>query len=335
MSAFRNFAVTLLLSLVIFGLIAFGAVKFATKAIKNSADGQNVRPSDESQEADTDDDTGGTVNPEPITVSGKSFTILFAVTDYRPDVYTDYEVQPTDLREDGFPVEPRKVHTDIILLVRMQKELGECVVCAIPSNIKITIDGLPAKLRDLYAAKGADELRNKVMSLTGLAVDYYAVADYDGYKKVIDKFGPVSFSVSKDVSFRDDATGGDFLLRKGTQKLDGTNAMNLLTYDGYGDGGVQMRKYNVNFLKEICKIAITADNKPNAHVLYNTFISDVKTNFTIEKLDEQMELVFSFPKMAFTEYKYPGSVSGSGDSEYFVPSTEKVKEFFDAYKFKG
>mgnify|MGYP002535673026 CR=1 FL=1 len=264
MSAVRNFIITLILSLLIFGLIAYGIVQFALGAF--GLDGKG----DESQGTDSitvEPDGSVTDSPDdPKTwddVKGDSFTVLLIGTDHQPSVYKDYgKSEGTD--ENGFPKDPRTVGADTMILVRVNKETGECVICAIPTNTKITADGMQCRLSELYAMKGAEAVKRRVMALTGLPVDYYAAISVENFAKLINGLGGVTFFVAKiantlcdetgakklsllschnvskedlenDISYVDN-TGKTVNLRRGSQKLNGEKAVSMLKYRGYGDG---------------------------------------------------------------------------------------------------
>ena len=235
MSAVRNFIITLILSLLIFGLIAYGIVQFALGAF--GLDGKG----DESQGTDSitvEPDGSVTDSPDdPKTwddVKGDSFTVLLIGTDHQPSVYKDYgKSEGTD--ENGFPKDPRTVGADTMILVRVNKETGECVICAIPTNTKITADGMQCRLSELYAMKGAEAVKRRVMALTGLPVDYYAAISVENFAKLINGLGGVTFFVANDISYVDN-TGKTVNLRRGSQKLNGEKAVSMLKYRGYGDG---------------------------------------------------------------------------------------------------
>lgn len=90
---------------------------------------------------------------------------------------------------------------------------------AIPANTKITVDGLPCKLQDLYSLKGIDALCEKVMALTGLPIDYYAVITVDNFKEVIDKLGGITYYVETDMYYVDESLGLYIDLRRGSKSL--------------------------------------------------------------------------------------------------------------------
>ena len=334
MSAVRNFIITLILSLLIFGLIAYGIVQFALGAF--GLDGKG----DESQGTDSitvEPDGSVTDSPDdPKTwddVKGDSFTVLLIGTDHQPSVYKDYgKSEGTD--ENGFPKDPRAVGADTMILVRVNKETGECVICAIPTNTKITADGMQCRLSELYAMKGAEAVKRRVMALTGLPVDYYAAISVENFAKLINELGGVTFFVANDINYVDN-TGKTVNLRRGSQKLNGEKAVSMLKYRGYGDGDNTRRSCAAKFIKELAKAVLVQSNYSDANVLYTKYKDYFDTDFTLDVLGKNIDLIFSYSKMNVIEYTYPGTTIGTGEDEYFSPGILKATEYFSKYKFNG
>ena len=299
-TALRNFMITLLLSLLIFGLIAYGLVQFASAAF-------DLNGTDTPSDSETSDQQSGeviqnppdtNVNPDEwLTIAGESFTALLVGTDFQPDFFDDYDVSDYNETNEGFPKEPRTVEADTIILVRVNKETGECVYSAIPANTKITVDGLPCKLQDLYALKGIDSLCSKVTAMTGLPIDYYAVITVDDFKDVIDELGGITYYVETDMYYVDESLGLNINLRRGSQKLNGKKALDMLRYCAYSDGDVSRRQCAVNFLKELFKKLIVQSNYADAAILYVKYAEYFETNFTVDDLGSHVDLIFSYPKM--------------------------------------
>ena len=334
MSAVRNFIITLILSLLIFGLIAYGIVQFALGAF--GLDGKG----DESQGTDSitvePDGSVTDSHDDPKTwddVKGDSCPVLLIGTDHQPSVYKDYgKSEGTD--ENGFPKDPRTVGADTMILVRVNKETGECVICAIPTNTKITADGMQCRLSELYAMKGAEAVKRRVMALTGLPVDYYAAISVENFAKLINGRGGVTFFVANDISYVDN-TGKTVNLRRGSQKLNGEKAVSMLKYRGYGDGDNTRRSCAAKFIKELAKAVLVQSNYSDANVLYAKYKDYFDTDFTFDVLGKNIDLIFSYSKMNVIEYTYPGTTIGTGEDEYFSPGILKATEYFSKYKFNG
>lgn len=329
MTAFRNFIVTALIAALIFGLIAFGLIKYTTGIL--DSDEQTV----DTGKRDDGEDTGKEVvekqEGDISGVKGESFTMLFIGTDYQPSVFNDYDVTGQK-DEHGFPKEPRPILSDVLILVRSDKESGKCVFCAIPAETEIQIDGLKSKLSELYAVKGVNALCDKVMSLTGLPIDYYMLFTAEKFKGIIDAFGGVTYYVASNMSYKDPANALDVNLKKGSQKLDGQKALDMLRFPDYKDGEASRRKTAVAFLRAMCKLWLTTANESQAKALFNQYSQYFETNMTETDVENNSGLIFAFSKMDFTEYTYPGSATGDG---YFNANISKAVEYFYEYKYQG
>lgn len=329
LTAVRNFIITFLLSLLIFGLFAYGLLEFATSAFRVSDDNES--------ETESPDVSGSDIIDDPVQdASGESFTALLLGTDYLPDVYHDYDVSDENETADPFPLEPRTVETDTILLVRVNKETGECLFSAIPAITQIKIDGHLAKLKDLYAAKGIDALCTQIMAMTGLPIDYYAVISIDNMIKLIDRFDGITYTVPTDMHYFDENAGLNINLRAGSQHLDGKKSLDMLRYWLYADEDTSRRQCAIDFLKAfITKVFSQIDAKDAA--IYYPELRELfdETNFTIKNLADNVELIFAYNKLTVFDYTYPGTTTGKGSSAIFTPNITKALDELSKYKFKG
>lgn len=337
LTALRNFAITLILSLVIFGLIGYGLIQFAFSAF--SLDGEDDAGSPVTEETTGIPDTeNGPVNPNDwLDIKGESYTILIVGTDHRPSVYEDYTLpEEAVTEENGFPKEPRQIKAETIILMRVNKETGECIYCAIPENTRVTVNGtVTYMLEEIYAEMGIKALKEKVMTLTGIPVDYYLTISVENFIKAIDKLGGITYNVKQDISYVDEATGEVTNIRRGSQLLKGKKAAALLCFDGYDDGDVSRRNCAVEFLRELFKKVMVKEKYADAIVLYNKYSQYFETDFKIKDVEKNIDLIYSYSKMNIQTYTYPGITSGEGDEAYFSANVPKATEFFGKYKFKG
>jgi len=335
LTAVRNFVITFFLSILIFGLIAYGLVQFTTAAFELGAEktpGGETGGEDTAPPSDTEDIN----DPQDwIDIKGDSFTALLIGSNYQPDVYQDYDVKDENATNDGFPLEPREVETETIILLRVNKETGECLFCPIPAIMRITVDGLTCQLKDLYAMKGADALRSKVMAITGIPIDYHVMVTMANLAALIDELGGVTYFVETDMYYVDENIGLEIDLRRGSQKLNGEKAVKMLRYCAYDDGATSRRKCAVSFLKELLKVAMSKVKMEDAALSYANYAKYFETNFTIGDLGDQVDLIFSYNKMTIRDYTYPGTTVGEGDDAYFSANIAKAIEFFSQYKYKG
>lgn len=329
MSAVRNFVITLLISLLIFGLVAYGVLQFASSAFGTGNSGGNG-PSQ------SDDTTSDELPPPPEIlegIKGESMTVLFIGTDYLPNEHDDYEY--ADKTPDGFDGETREIDTDTIILVRINKETGECIFCPIPVITEVKIDGHSSTLKKLYSRKGVDALCQQVTVLTGLPIDFYAAVTVDSLKSIIDDLGGIEFYVPEDMVYIDPETQTELGLQAGMQLLNGDDALYMLRYRSYRDEDISRRRTGSEFLKAIVKKVMTDIPLKDAAMAYMKYQSHITTNFSIDDLAAHADLIFAFNKLSVKDYTYPGKTSGSGEEAVFTPNIDTATKFFNGYKFKG
>lgn len=318
------------MSLLIFGSVAYGVLQFASSALGTGNGSDNNDPSQS-------EDTTSEEIPVPPDfldeIKGESMTALFIGTDYLPDVYDDYEY--ADKTPDGFDGETREIETDTLVLVRINKETGECVFCPIPAITEVKIDGHTSTLKKVYHRKGVDALCQQVTVLTGLPIDYYALVTIDSLKSIIDDLGGIEFYVPEDMTYLDPETQTELGLQAGMQLLNGDDALYMLRYCSYGDEDISRRRTGSEFLKAIVKKVMTDIPLKDAAMAYMKYQSFITTNFSIEDLASHADLIFAFDKLTVKDYTYPGKTTGSGEEAIFSPNIDTATKFFNTYKFKG
>ena len=336
MTAVRNFIITFLLSLLVFGLIAYGLIQFAVSAFELDG-GPGGVPAETTGGEEQGGPDGPIVDPPPgfDGIAGESFTALLVGTNYQPTVFEDYDVTEENETIEGFPLEPRKILAESIVLLRVNKETGECIFSAIPSTTKMVAGGHSVLLREYYADYGIDALCEKVMAMTGLPIDYYAVIHIDEMIALIDDYGGITYYVNTDMHYVDETIGFTVNLRRGSQKLDGKTALAMLRYPDYPDGDDSRRQCAVDFLKELAKKIITDSDKSNAAVIFRKYKEKIETNFELEDLVANVDLLFAYNKMTIRTYTYPGTTVGTGEGAYFTPQISQAITFFKSYKYKG
>lgn len=327
-SSFRNYLITFIISLVIFGLIGYFAVSFGLRSfVPDTISGNNgyietgVDPSAET--------TSSAEKPDFSAINGESFTMILIGTDYRPAVMKDYDITSFT---DGFPDPKRTIQADTIIIVRLDKEKGECMISAIPSNMSVMVDGVNTQLRELYSEKNLQFLIDKVSSVTGLKFDYYACIHIQDFINIIDKLGGFTFDVPVDMNYTDHKEGLTISIRKGTQWLDGATVAKMLRYRGYSDGNISRMNLAVNFLKSVLNYLTEPQFMSRAPELYKGVIDYTKTNLWVENLTAQLDLIYALPNFTYVDITYPGTTKVSGDVEYFEPQISAAIDTYFEYR---
>ncbi len=349
LSAVKNFAITFVVSLLVFGTAAF----FVAPAIEKgmTMGGKNTESADAAGDSKlpdgyvyVTDDSGAVVtdsNGNPVTepsqsggdeIKGQSFNILLLGNDYQPGVLSDYDLSGKNAEVDGFKVKERTINVDTIILIRVDKEKGQFIFLTIPSNTQVYVSGGNTTLSALYSKYGLDYLCQKVRALTGLNVDYYVSMSIPNLVSALGAIGDISYMVPTDMYYKDEEQSLTINLKKGQQTLTPAQALQLLRYNSYPDGNISRMATGVDFLKAILDKLSSDSYKEKAQSVYNSVIGYADTNFTVDDLQSNLELLFSYPRFEKVNLSYPGVTKSEGDSYCFVPSYTDAIESLRKYR---
>ena len=330
LSAFRNFLITLIVSLLVFGFLGYTICGFASDKLHWN----DTLPPDESESASpvTDGESRQADETDPGELKDSSFTVLLVGNDYQPDVFDDYDLTELNREVTGFPVKERRVTADEILLLFVNGEKNELSICSVPAETRVTDKGVVKTLGSVYGESGIEYLTEKLTGMTGIRIDYYVSVGIPGMKAIIDEIGPITFNVPVDMDYTDPSEGPEgyeIRLRHGIQRLDGEKALMLLRFNGYHDSGASRRETGVNFLKAVLsKLTTDPAAYAKAGELRETFAEYVDTNFTEFALTEELDVIFRYPDMKIASLTYPGSAVKSEDGTYYEPDITAGRDLF-------
>ena len=334
----KNFTVTFLVSVLIFGLIAFLIIGSALGALRANPD-PDLNPGEDTG----GDDPGSTPSGSDISqTGGTSFTALLVGVDYQPTVFNDYIVGAGS--QIGFSPESNSEYSlfhsripsaDTIVVLRIDKQNERIMLSSLSRDTVISINGGEMALGSLLYYGGIDYLCEAVTSLCGLPIDYYAMIDYAGLAEIVDQIGGVEFNVPFEMNYEDPAEGLKIKISSGVQKLNGETAVKMLRYHSYPDGNVYRMRVGVEFLKSLLQTAAASIRPADAAQLYSTLKSCVKTNFTTADFLQNMDMFFLYENFQKTVITYPGTISEKDGIKRFEPNVSAALELYRGYKFAG
>lgn len=343
MQSLRSFFITFLIAVLLFGLCAYVVIGLVTDTVSDLLSGKQTTEIPE----DTSDAVGETIAPpitdNPETVQGESFNILLIGTDYRPSLLSDYHPNiakqyptfansVTLLGDDGaLPTVPfRTVSADAVVLVCVNKEKQCFTYMQIPACMLLNIGGEQITVSELYYTKGLDYFIDKMGSITGVAIDYYAVTSIEQIASVVDAMGTVTYTVPCDMQYTDEVSGLSISLSAGAQSLSGTDAAALLAFDAYEDPSYSRDKTALAFLKTVAAKMTNVTYMNRAAGIFANASKYVHTNFTAKDLTGNLDLLFQYSSYAVNTVDYPGNYSHNG--EFFYPNTTAAVTAMSKYQ---
>ena len=309
MAAFKRnaltFGITFCISFLIFGIIAYIILStfLGPAEKKNSAD------------AETENDMIiGFEDALGIDESaGNSFTALLVGTDYQPKVTPDAPSR-----------------ADTIILVRFSCETETVIYMNIPAVTQITVDGNATTLSKAYTDKGIEYLMEKIQGMTGLQINYYAIASVAIFDDLINTLGGVNYPVPVNMEYEDKEQNLKIDLKKGTQDLDGSDTIDMLRYcsDSYSDRMLR----NVQFLRSMVEKYTQSSYKGDATQLYSSVFEYLVSNFEEDDLIKYMDTIYSYSSYEGKVLTFPGDFKADGKETYFSADTAEAIEMLAEYK---
>ncbi len=366
LSAFKNFIVTLLVAALVFGVAAYFATRFLTDTIsgifeQESDELDQILNPTTSAPAVTETNTPPTVTPvdEPESVAGDSFNMLFIVTDYQPDIFSDYLPTDADLaamsKQEEIPLgvlsaSYRRPRACAVLLVRADKERREFTVTVFPSLTRVLTASGNQTLDNLYNLYGRDFIVSKVSAMTGLPVDYSLMINITEVSDVVAELGGFSMYISRDLYYNGSVSTSvrptgeeEQLLPKlysiGSNNVDGPGAVALLMNEEYASGA-DVAAHNsvlVTMFTEIMN-KLTAMEGAAATAFYEKLCEDalIDTNFSPTEFVDRLELIFAWRDETFhrTSLEYPGRFvpAAAEETAYYEPNTPAGVALFRNYR---
>ena len=209
MASFRNFLITFLISVLLFGIIGYFTTVFVSGVVQGLIDSDGTSQEQNQNGSDPfDPNSPRSDDNEP---EGDSFSFLVVLTDFDPVKYSDYI--PTDFEAQNIEYsidsdsdelgillkKSRHVHATAIVLVKADKEHKEYLLCYISPETRVYTRSGAMSLGNLYGNYGINVLKDHVKALTGISPDYHFILDGYRMSEVIETLGRYSFDIDTDI----------------------------------------------------------------------------------------------------------------------------------------
>jgi LCP family protein required for cell wall assembly len=220
---------------------------------------------------------------------------------------------------------------DTIILARIDIDKKTASVMSIPRDTRVLIKGhkQPQKLNHAYAYGGIELLRDTVVNLTGVPVNYYIIINYDAFPKIVDAIGGVDINIPKRMKYVDKAQNLNINFQPGKQHLDGKKSLEYVRFrmDAMGDMGRMKRQQEFAkiFIDKLSSPAIL----PRIPELIQFVFSEIKTDISVKTA---LQLAGQLKDMQPSKVRFftmPGDPAYIGGISYFVPDLQKASRLMD------
>jgi len=314
LSAFKNFAITLIIASVVFGVTAYFATQFVTATVSDIMGAEmsdldeiiSGSVNDQRQETDTDTETGtetetDSANTAVTEILGESFSFLVVCSGYRPELFTDY-VPTVDVLKDkvaSFTTAAdsygilsknyREIEATTIVLVRADKEKQEFTYTYITPETRVHTTTGYHTLGEVYALYGYEYIGAFVRSLTGIAVDYTFLLEGYNMEEFIAQLGSVPVNNPKNIY----AEGIYHTTRSETTR-ERVNENGDVIVDHY-DNSMVLAAGNISFTEYASHILNTLKERSSAEI-------EMKGTYSVAIVESYVKTLANMSQEQFTSF---------------------------------
>lgn len=230
--------------------------------------------------------------------------------------------------------------TDFIMLGQYNPNTREIALLSIPRDTNVGNNSVDGKINSAYSSRGMDKLKKQVTEITGIEIDYHVLFKTKILRQVVDKIGGVTVDVPINMNYDDPYQNLYIHLKKGTQKLTGSQAEQFCRFrknndgSGYPGGDVERTKAQQKFIKAFISELLKVDNVSKIPDLINIVLEGTKTNVTLNVAKEYIDDVIALKTDRITTNTLPGSARMGKSplgymTSYYYYDAEKTKTMVD------
>lgn len=223
--------------------------------------------------------------------------------------------------------------SDTIILASIDPNMNRVALVSIPRDTKISgsaVGGMD-KINAANVVGGPELAVDKVEELLDEKIDYYIEADFEGFKKIIDKLGGVTINV--DQRMYKPSEGID--LQPGVQTLDGSDALAFVRFRGYTMGDIERTAHQQEFLKALGQELLKPSTLVKLPSLVTAVQGDIKTNLGLSDMLKIASWVPGFSSDSIIAQTLPGSFYDQRNEEgvltasYWIADQGQVSTLLD------
>lgn len=221
-----------------------------------------------------------------------------------------------------------KFNTDSLILASIDPGSQRISMLSIPRDTRVSISGHPnIKINSVVALSNLETLQDEVSDLTGIRVAGYVQTNFSGFKQIIDTLGGITVDVEKDMYYETgDKTDGYINLKKGVQRLDGSEALQYarFRYDALADISRTARQQVV--LKAAAKEMLQVSTLPKLPWLVPQLSKAVHTNLSLSDMLKLSKVAVGFDKADVVSQTLPGKFLDIEGVSYWEVDPQQAKK---------
>ena len=223
--------------------------------------------------------------------------------------------------------------TDTIMVASYNPNTQKATLLSIPRDTYVGTNPAKAtayqKINSIYSRKqNPQDVLDAVNDITGLNLQYYVIVKTEGFIKLVDAIGGVTFDVPIDMDYDDTSQDLHIHLKAGEQELDGDKAEQLVRFrhnnDGtsypeeYGDNDLGRMRTQREFIMAVIKQTARVENIFKLGQILDVAEENVITNIDFNAIKDYIPYAVEFNTDNLLTATLPGETSNKNDAGTWV-----------------
>jgi LCP family protein required for cell wall assembly len=219
--------------------------------------------------------------------------------------------------------------SDTMIVASYNKENQKITLLSIPRDTRVDIPGYGFdKINSAAARKEGTALAMETVgNLLGIPIHHYVKVNFKGAEKIVDILGGVKVNVPMNMDYEDPAQDLYIHLKKGTQVLNGANAVKFARFrSGYPDQDLGRIKSQQELIKAFIDKLISPGVIPKAFSIADAMSKCIKTNIGSSDIAQYAMHIKDINMGNVKFYTLPGEAGYMNKVSYYLCDETKLKE---------
>lgn len=225
--------------------------------------------------------------------------------------------------------------SDTMIVVSYNKENQKITLLSIPRDTRVMIPGYGYdKINSAAARKeGAALAMKTVGNMLGIPIHHYVKVTFKGAEKIVDILGGVTVNVPMDMDYDDPAQNLSIHIKKGTQVLNGSDAVKFARFrSGYPNQDLGRMKAQQELIKSFISELTSPKVIPKALSIADAMSKCIKTNLENADIANYAMNIKNIKMENIKFYTLPGDAEYINKVSYFLLDEAKMKEMMEEIK---
>ena len=252
------------------------------------------------------------------------------------DMVEEIDVSNADYKEGYFTMavvgtDEDGIRTDTIIVATFDTENKTVAMLNVPRDtLSKSKSGTSHKINNAYN-NGIERTKVELKNLLGFAIDKYVILDFNAFEEIVDAIGGVEIDVPVNMYYNDPDQDLHINIKKGTQVLDGKNALHFMRYRGYANADIDRISAQQAFYKALAKKMATPSTLLKLPALADVVLNNVETDLTLGEIIWLGATYITIDTSEIITETLPHTAKYINGISYVLPSRSGILKVVNSY----